>query len=334
MSFRKRLIGGVVALALVVTMVNLGLWQLRRHSEKQRLNDRVESRMDLEPVGVGELYKQAVLSGGGLLSGESGLKNAEYRRVSDIGHFTCEQEVLIRNRTLDGRPGYWVFTPFAVLPEDWDSADNEPLDTLEGQQTYIVNRGWLPLELAEAYTFENTAGATVLAIDPAGSDPNAGFDPNSDSSELPLPEDLLSSLPNPGSPEPNPCDTIGFEITGLISLPRAGAARECASLAPVCTFAQPDTEAIASHWASVSSLGILRSVNSDFYIQLESADLPPQDIPVLLAVPSFDAGNHLSYAVQWFIFSTIAAVGYFLIFWGKGNLWKRRKSESREVSDF
>ena len=323
MSFRKKLIGGIVALALVVTMVNLGLWQLRRHSEKQRLNDRVESRMDLEPVGVGELYEQALLSGGGLLSGESGLKNAEYRRVSDIGYFTCEQEVLIRNRTLDGRPGYWVFTPFAVLPEDWDPADNEPLDTLEGQQAYIVNRGWLPLELAEAYTLENTAGATVLALDPAGSDP--------DSSELPSPEELLSSLPTPGQ---NPCNTTGAEITGLISLPRAGAARECASLAPVCTFAQPDTAAIASHLASVSSLGILRSVNPDFYIQLESADLPPQDIPVLLAVPSFDAGNHLSYAVQWFIFSTIAAVGYFLIFWRKEILRTGRKSASREVSDF
>lgn len=332
MSFRKKLIGGIVALALVVTMVNLGLWQLRRHSEKQRLNDRVESRMDLEPVGVGELYEQALLSGGGLLSGESGLKNAEYRRVSDIGYFTCEQEVLIRNRTLDGRPGYWVFTPFAVLPEDWDPADNEPLDTLEGQQAYIVNRGWLPLELAEAYTLENTAGATVLDLDPAGSDPSAGSDP--DSSELPLLEELLSSLPTPGSPEPNPCDTEGFEIIGLISLPRAGAARECESLAPVCTFAQPDTAAIASHLASVSSLGILRSVNPDFYIQLESADLPPQDIPVLLAVPSFDAGNHLSYAVQWFIFSTIAAVGYFLIFWRKEILRTGRKSASREVSDF
>ena len=332
MSFRKRLIGGVVALALVVTMVNLGLWQLRRHSEKQRLNDRVESRMDLEPVGVGELYKQAVLSGGGLLSGESGLKNAEYRRVSDIGYFTCEQEVLIRNRTLDGRPGYWVFTPFAVLPEGWDSADDGSPNILEQQQSYIVNRGWLPLELAEAYTLENTASATVLAIDPPGSAPNASSD--TDSSELPSPEELLSSLPMPISPEPNPCNTTNVEIIGLIRLPRSGAARECESLAPVCTFAQPDTAAIASHLASVSSLESLRSVNSDFYIQLENAEPFPEDIPVLLAIPSFDAGNHLSYAVQWFIFSTIAAVGYFLIFWGKGNLWKRRKSERREVSDF
>ena len=288
--------------------------------------------MDLETVGIGDLYEDAALNGGGLLRGESGLRNAEYRRVSDIGYFTCEQEVLIRNRTLDGRPGYWVLTPFTVLPEGWDSADDASLNISDQQQSYIVNRGWIPLELAEAYTLENTARATVLDLAPAGSDPNASSDP--DPSELPTPEELLASLPLPNPPDPNPCNTTGVEIIGLISLPRTGANRECESLSPVCTFANPDAAAIASHLASVSSPNSLRSVNSDFYIQLENAEPFPEEIPVLLAVPSFDAGNHLSYAVQWFIFSTIAAVGYFLIFWGKGNLWKRRKSESREVSDF
>ena len=313
MSFRKRLIGGIVALALVVTMVNLGLWQLRRHDEKQRLNDRVESRMDLEPVGVQKLYEEAVLSGGGgLLGGESGLKNVEYRRVAEIGDFNCEQEVLIRNRTLGGRPGYWVFTPFAVLGAGWDLADdargaagetadgsasgaegstaedgNESPDT--DQQSYIVNRGWLPLELAETYREEST----LTAAD-------------------------------------TPCSKIGAEITGLIRLPRAGAGQECESLAPVCTFAQPDTAAIASHLASaeVSSLASLVSVNPDFYIQLESVEPPPEDTLVLLGAPSFGAGNHLSYAVQWFIFSTIAAVGYFLIFWGRGNIWRGSSRKS------
>ena len=314
MSFRKRLIGGIVALALVVTMVNLGLWQLRRHDEKQRLNDRVESRMDLEPVGVQKLYEEAVLSGGGgLLGGESGLKNVEYRRVAEIGDFVCEQEVLIRNRTLGGRPGYWVFTPFAVLGAGWDLADdargaagetadgsasgaegstakdgNESPDT--DQQSYIVNRGWLPLELAETYREESILAAADT-----------------------------------------PCSKIGVEITGLIRLPRVGAGKECESLAPVCTFAQPDTAAIASHLASaaeVSSLASLASVNSDFYIQLESAEPPPEDTPVLLAAPSFGTGNHLSYAVQWFIFSTIAAVGYFLIFWRRSKIWRGSSRKS------
>lgn len=308
MSFRRRLIGGVVALALVVTMVNLGLWQLRRHDEKQRLNDRVESRMDLEPVGVQKLYEEAVLSGGGgLLGGESGLKSVEYRRVAEIGDFNCEQEVLIRNRTLGGRPGYWVFTPFAVLGAGWDLADDAggaagetaggPASGTEGgmaegkegsldarQQSYIVNRGWLPLELVETYREESTLAAADT-----------------------------------------PCSKIGVEITGLIRLPRAGAGKECESLAPVCTFAQPDTASIASHLASAAeavSDSSLVSVNSDFYIQLESVAPPPEDTPVLLGAPSFGAGNHLSYAVQWFIFSTIAAVGYFLIFWRRGKIWR------------
>lgn len=292
MSFRKRLIGGIVALALVVTMVNLGLWQLRRHAEKQRLNDRVESRMDLEPVGVRELYEEAVLSGeGGLLGGVSEVKNVEYRRVAEIGAFNCEQEVLIRNRTLDGRPGYWVFTPFVALGDDWDLADDgaeggeESLNDLQAQQSYIVNRGWLPLELAD----------------------------------------------------PNLCSTIGVEvveITGLIRLPRAGAGKECESVAPVCTFAQPDIAAIASHLASaaeVSSLASLRNINPDFYIQLENAVPPSEDTLVLLAAPSFDTGNHLNYAVQWFIFSTIAAVGYVLIFWGRGNIWRGSGRRSRSL---
>ena len=328
MSFRKRLIGGVVALALVVTMVNLGLWQLRRHDEKRRLNDRVESRMDLEPVGISALYEQAVLSGlsgllgeGGLLGGESGVRSSEYRRVTDIGDFVCEQEVLIRNRTLDGRPGYWVFTPFVVLEEGSGSADD-----LRDQQSYIVNRGWLPLELAPAHTSENAARSPAVSgiLDSAS---------NSDTLQPSFPEDVLASLP---PPKPNPCNTTNVEMTGMIRVPRTGSAKECESLAPVCTFAQPDTAAIASHLASAAeaaSDSSLASVNSDFYIQLESVDPPPEDTLVLLGAPSFGTGNHLSYAVQWFIFSTIAAVGYFLIFWRKGTLRKGRKSAEQEASE-
>ena len=291
---RNRIIGGVVALALVVTMVNLGLWQLRRHSEKQQLADRVESRIDIEPVGLQELYEEAVLSGGGgLLVGEDGLKQVEYRRVADEGKFICEQEVLIRNRTLDGRPGYWVFTPFAVLEEGWEAAleDDEEsedisVDSLELLApyivtTYIVNRGWLPLELA--------------------------------------PDRLLPPL------NPNSCNTDGVRITGFISLQRGGAAKECESLSPTCTFAHPDINAIASHFSSLADNPLV--VRPDFYIQMARSQPPSDGTPVAIDTPSFDTGNHFSYAVQWFIFGTIAAVGYFLIFWRKANFWRRgRKS--------
>jgi cytochrome oxidase assembly protein ShyY1 len=36
-------------------------------------------------------------------------------------------------------------------------------------------------------------------------------------------------------------------------------------------------------------------------------------VPTVLDLPELDEGPHFSYAVQWFIFSTIAIVGYPLI---------------------
>ena len=46
------------------------------------------------------------------------------------------------------------------------------------------------------------------------------------------------------------------------------------------------------------------------YVQLES---PAQDFPVALDPPDRGEGPHFSYAMQWFIFTTIALVGYPLV---------------------
>ena len=55
------------------------------------------------------------------------------------------------------------------------------------------------------------------------------------------------------------------------------------------------------------------------YLQLEASDPPEparaegQPVIVALGAPTPDEGPHLSYAVQWLIFTTIAAVGYVLL---------------------
>ena len=49
------------------------------------------------------------------------------------------------------------------------------------------------------------------------------------------------------------------------------------------------------------------------YIQLESQTPPSGDLPIPVAPPDLSEGSHLAYAVQWFIFAAIAAVGYPLI---------------------
>ena len=57
-------------------------------------------------------------------------------------------------------------------------------------------------------------------------------------------------------------------------------------------------------------------VEPDLYpaVQLsEQSPRPEGDLPIVLDPPELDQGPHLSYAVQWFIFTTIAIVGYLLI---------------------
>ena len=50
------------------------------------------------------------------------------------------------------------------------------------------------------------------------------------------------------------------------------------------------------------------------WVQLQrEVPTPPGRVPRLLPAPELTEGPHLSYAIQWFIFSTIAIVGYPLI---------------------
>ncbi len=52
---------------------------------------------------------------------------------------------------------------------------------------------------------------------------------------------------------------------------------------------------------------------SPVVLRLDPASVDPGALPTALSLPTLDAGPHASYAVQWFIFSTIALVGYPLI---------------------
>ena len=48
------------------------------------------------------------------------------------------------------------------------------------------------------------------------------------------------------------------------------------------------------------------------YVLLASQD-PPQDLPAIVDPPTFDEGPHLSYAIQWFAFASIAVIGCVLL---------------------
>jgi cytochrome oxidase assembly protein ShyY1 len=107
---------------LVVLMVNLALWQLRRLDARRELNRQITAH-EAEPVApLGDVL--------GPDSPADRVASAAWRPVAASGTYDPAGEVLIRNRSFDGHPGYHVVTPLR----------------LTDGSAVLVNRGWIPLE--------------------------------------------------------------------------------------------------------------------------------------------------------------------------------------------
>jgi surfeit locus 1 family protein len=107
-----------VALGAIV-MIGLGIWQLDRLQERRARIATIAGRVDQSPV---------VLSGEALDAG-----SMEYRPAVVSGQFDFAHEIVLRNRALNGAPGYHVLTPLRI----------------EGSEgAVLVDRGWIPYEAA------------------------------------------------------------------------------------------------------------------------------------------------------------------------------------------
>jgi surfeit locus 1 family protein len=111
-------------LALVVTFVSLGFWQLRRLDERRTYNALVESRQDLPAATVAELLPA------GPTTTSAEVNEVIYRPLTITGTYAPDQEVLVRNRTYSEVPGYWVLTP--LVQRDGTAV--------------VINRGWVPFD--------------------------------------------------------------------------------------------------------------------------------------------------------------------------------------------
>ena len=128
-SYRFALRPGWIAshlfvLVCVLVMVRLGFWQVARLDEVRTTNDLIAARTADAPVGIGTAVQETEASG---------VEGSEFRLVELRGSYLVGDEVLVRNRSFNASPGYWVLTPLRT--------DDGPVVT--------VNRGWIPVELAE-----------------------------------------------------------------------------------------------------------------------------------------------------------------------------------------
>ena len=131
-----------IVFSLLVVLVStsffsLGLWQLRRYAQKVTLTEQLERRSTLPPIPYADAIQSYTL--------EKDIQQSDaiyYRNVAIAGAFDVEREVLLRNRSLNGQPGYHLISPLVF-------ADGRAV---------LVERGWVPLN-ADVFGKERTAPA-------------------------------------------------------------------------------------------------------------------------------------------------------------------------------
>jgi surfeit locus 1 family protein len=111
--FNPGLLSSLITLVLLYTMVSLGFWQLDRAAFKEDLQQKIVERKNFSPVGFEELPQAS--------------DDRRYYPVKFYGEFDQSHNILLDNKTSNGRVGYHVFTPVKV----------------DDTRAILVNRGFL-----------------------------------------------------------------------------------------------------------------------------------------------------------------------------------------------
>ena len=121
----RLMLSHLLVLVVVAGCLTAALWQWDRLGQARENNERLEARLQAEPVDVASL--------GGLHTGELEPEELEFRRVEATGTFRPEEEVLQRNQSHRQTQGLHVLTPLE----------------LDDGGVVLVRRGWVPSDLDE-----------------------------------------------------------------------------------------------------------------------------------------------------------------------------------------
>jgi cytochrome oxidase assembly protein ShyY1 len=108
----------LLVVVAIVTMINLGFWQLRRLDERRAFNEAVSDRIVFPPVPIDELVGTPTVN-----------RAREWRPVEATGTYLSEEEFVVVNRSEGGVAGDLVVTPMRLV-------DGSVL---------LVQRGFVPL---------------------------------------------------------------------------------------------------------------------------------------------------------------------------------------------
>lgn len=136
-SFALKAMLAFVGLALFVSFLGLGSWQLQRRAWKLDLIERVNERVRTQPVAAPAPAQWPQITA----------QQHEYLPVTLTGHFLPQKTVLTQAVTELGA-GFWVVTP---------------LQAADGSQT-LINRGFVPSSERQAWLAESSAAPTESPV--------------------------------------------------------------------------------------------------------------------------------------------------------------------------
>jgi surfeit locus 1 family protein len=98
---------------LILSFVGLGSWQLNRANEKESLQHMIDQRSTLTTLSLNMPFEEF----------------APYQIVQATGQYRTKDSILLDNIVYQGKPGYYLLTPFEIMAS---------------RAVIMVNRGWLP----------------------------------------------------------------------------------------------------------------------------------------------------------------------------------------------
>lgn len=141
-QFKPARFTSVFFFIVILILVILGNWQLKRADETLLLQQLIDERSLQAPVSLNMPFEEF----------------SPYQLVQATGHYRPKDSILLDDIVLLGKPGYYLITPF---------------DILASRAVIMVNRGWLAQDKShnELPTFKTPEGLITLEGHLAPPDP-------------------------------------------------------------------------------------------------------------------------------------------------------------------
>ncbi|UOD50594.1 SURF1 family protein [Orrella daihaiensis] len=132
---RRSLLAAVLLAVLGTVFASLGNWQLNRAAERTEIAAMIEAGRRSAPVQITATINTETLK--------------PWQSAQATGRWLPELSVLLDNRNLDGKPGFWLATPLS----------------LNAEKAVLVLRGWVPRPIGNYNPFpEITQGTGAVNI--------------------------------------------------------------------------------------------------------------------------------------------------------------------------